>query len=49
MYDGLDDAVSLVGLDVAHHAEVQVAELAVGGGQQVAGVGVGVEEPVLFN
>jgi hypothetical protein len=41
---GLQDAVALVAHHLAHHPEVEVHELAVGGGQQVSAVRVGVEE-----
>jgi hypothetical protein len=44
MYYGLQDAVALVSHHLAHHTEVEVHELAVGGGQQVSAVRVGVEE-----
>ena len=47
MHHRLDDRVALVRLHVRHHAEVEVAQLALGRRQKVARVRVGVEEAVL--
>ncbi len=35
MNDGLNNAISLIRLYIAHHAEVQIAQLPLRGGQQV--------------
>mmetsp|Transcript_15577 Transcript_15577/g.44183 ORF Transcript_15577/g.44183 Transcript_15577/m.44183 type:complete len:704 (-) Transcript_15577:2-2113(-) len=43
----LDDGVASVLRRFRHHPKVQVAQVAPPGGQQVAGMGVGVEVPVL--
>ena len=41
---GLDQAGARFAADAAHHAEIQVGKPAVGQGQQVARMGIGVEE-----
>ena len=47
MHHRLNQAIALVGLHLAHHAKVEIGQPAIGHGQQVAGVGVGVEEAML--
>ena len=47
MHHRLDQAGAALAAHLAHHAEIEVGQAAIRQGQQVAGVGVGVEEAML--
>ena len=47
MHHGLDQPRARLPRHLAHHAEIEIGQAAVAQGQQVAGVGIGMEETVL--